>query len=250
MRSEPAASPWEWARMAGFAGATLSALLVTAAIVIAVAGSHSGAASLDDRVRAIATQLRCPICQGESVNDSPSGLAVSMRTVIRDQLRQGRTSAQIERYFVERYGQWILLAPPVNGIGALAWLGPPVIMIIGLGLVAFFIHRWRNADEGSTFATGTPVVLDSLARGHSSLDTAIDGRSSPSRTVWRNASGLAATAAIIAAVITLTARPADSGAVRTAEGSGTPVTADVLKATRIVAVHPRSASPCPPGVSA
>jgi cytochrome c-type biogenesis protein CcmH len=120
----------------------LVSLILTAVLMIFVVGRPAGRTTLDDRVRAVAVQLRCPVCQGESVWDAPSGQAASMRTVIRRQLRAGRSPDEVKQYFIDRYGQWILEAPPVNGIGALVWFGPIALFVLGAGLVGFAIRRW------------------------------------------------------------------------------------------------------------
>jgi len=114
---------------------------------------------LDDRARAIAKKLQCPVCQTISVADSPSDLAVQMRTIIRQKLAEGWTEEQIINYFVERYGEGVLLEPPRQGFGLLAWVGPAVGIILGLGIIFGAVRAWRRtrpeaepaldpADEG------------------------------------------------------------------------------------------------------
>src|SRR2546421_7854311 len=87
--------------------------------------------SLDQRVQDVASQLKCPICQGESVADSPSQLAQQMRSVIRQQLQTGRSDQQVIQYFVERYGQQIVWSPPWQGFTLLAWLVPITLLLGG-----------------------------------------------------------------------------------------------------------------------
>src|SRR5439155_9881310 len=89
----------------------------------------------DPRVRAIAKDLQCPVCQNVSVADSPSGLARDMRAVIARQIDEGRSRDEIERYFVERYGEGILLRPSGGGFTGLVWLGPWLVLALGLVLV-------------------------------------------------------------------------------------------------------------------
>src|SRR5947209_7059082 len=96
------------------AGISLALLAVVAATLLLIVARQPARASLADQARSVAVQLRCPICQGESVYDSPSGLAQSMRGVIRHRLQEGQTPAQVTAYFVQRYGSWILLAPPAS----------------------------------------------------------------------------------------------------------------------------------------
>ncbi len=99
------------------------------------------AEGLDAQAQAIAARLRCPVCQNESVADSPAELAKQMRALIRDRLEAGETPDQIIAYFVSRYGDWILLEPPRKGLSWLVWIGPPVALAIGLTLAGAFLRR-------------------------------------------------------------------------------------------------------------
>ncbi|MDQ2742153.1 MAG: cytochrome c-type biogenesis protein CcmH [Chloroflexota bacterium] len=122
----------------------IGGLLLLCAVALAAYGSSSRPASLDDRARAVEQQLRCPSCQGESVADSPSDIAKAMRVEIRQDLAHGESSSQVETFFVQRYGDWILLAPPASGVGRFAWLAPPLLLLIGLGLLVTSIAGWRG----------------------------------------------------------------------------------------------------------
>ena len=98
----------------------------------------------DDAVTAVARQLRCVVCQNLSVADSPSEMARQMRDVIREQLATGRTPAEVRQYFVARYGEWVLLAPPVRGFNLLLWGLPFVGLVGGLGLALAAARRWSR----------------------------------------------------------------------------------------------------------
>lgn len=127
-------------------------LLAVCALALVAYGSPAAAVTLDDRTRAVAVQLRCPVCQGESVADSPSGIAESMRSLIRQRLQSGQSPEAIKAYLVSRYGNWILLAPPSSGIGSLAWLAPPLLLLGGFALLATLVADWRS--RGRTRETG------------------------------------------------------------------------------------------------
>ncbi|MBA2286560.1 MAG: cytochrome c-type biogenesis protein CcmH [Ktedonobacteraceae bacterium] len=99
--------------------------------------------TLDQRVADVASQLKCPICQGESVQDSSSELAQQMRGVIRQQLQSGRSEQQVIQYFVDRYGEQIVLAPRRQGFTLLAWLAPLVLLLTGAVLLFFVLRDWR-----------------------------------------------------------------------------------------------------------
>jgi cytochrome c-type biogenesis protein CcmH len=109
---------------------------------------------LEAHVREIALQLRCPVCQGLSVGDSPSELANEMRALIRAQLQQGNTPAQVLDYFAQRYGEWILLAPPKRGFNLIIWVLPFVLLPIGATVVYLGARRW----------VCSPAVEDALSR--------------------------------------------------------------------------------------
>jgi len=107
------------------------------------------ASDLEARVRDIAAQLRCPVCQGLSVADSPSELANEMRTLIREQLQQGKTSAEVLDYFAQRYGEWILLAPPKHGFNLVIWVLPFVLLPIGAATVYWGARRWVRSSAAT-----------------------------------------------------------------------------------------------------
>lgn len=90
---------------------------------------------LDRQTLEIGRQLRCPICQNLSVADSTSQLAGQMRELIRKRLEAGDSREQIIAYFVERYGEEVLLDPPRQGFSQLVWWGALLIPVVGVGLV-------------------------------------------------------------------------------------------------------------------
>lgn len=121
-------------------------MLVLSIATVAIYGTATSPPTLESRTRALAAQFRCPICHGESVADSESGIARSIRSLIHRRLAQGESSEQIKRYLVSRYGTVIVLAPPMSGIGSLAWIAPPLLLLAGLGLLATLFAAWRRQD--------------------------------------------------------------------------------------------------------
>ena len=122
---------------AGWALAVLVAVLVFAAP--AVAGED-----LEDRMREVASGLRCPVCQNLSVADSSSEMAREMRALIVDQLREGKRPEEIRDYFVSKYGQWILLSPAPRGVGLVVWIVPTLGAVAGLGGAVWLLRRWTR----------------------------------------------------------------------------------------------------------
>jgi cytochrome c-type biogenesis protein CcmH len=99
---------------------------------------------LEQRTSAVASQLRCPVCQGLSIQDSPSELAQQMRGVVRDQLAAGRTPEEIKQYFTEKYGEWILLEPEAHGFNVLVYILPVAAVIVGALVVVVAVRRWSR----------------------------------------------------------------------------------------------------------
>jgi cytochrome c-type biogenesis protein CcmH/NrfF len=103
-----------------------------------------GDTALERLTRSVAAQLRCPVCQGLSLADSPSELALEMKDVVREQLRAGRTPDDVKAYFVAKYGEWILLEPPRRGVNLLAYLLPAVAIVGGAALIWLMLGRWTR----------------------------------------------------------------------------------------------------------
>ena len=102
---------------------------------------------LEVMTTALASELRCPVCQGNSIQDSPSELAQQMRDLIRDQLRSGSTPDEVRAYFVDRYGEWILLAPKAEGLNLIVYAIPFFALLVG-GLVVWrTVRRWIGATH-------------------------------------------------------------------------------------------------------
>ena len=108
--------------------------------------------TLDARVRAVASELRCPVCQGESIQDSPAELAQEMKAIVREQLAAGRSPDEVKQYFVEKYGEWILLRPRAHGWNVLVYLLPVLALLGGGAVVARSARRWAKAS-----ASGSPA---------------------------------------------------------------------------------------------
>jgi cytochrome c-type biogenesis protein CcmH len=127
-----------WLGWAAIAGMLAVSLLISIAF-----GHPASRPSLDERTRAVAAQLRCPICHGESVADSTTDIARSIRALIRQRLATGQSPDAIKHYLASRYGSSIMLAPPASGIGSIAWFAPLLLHLGGLGLLVVLVIHWR-----------------------------------------------------------------------------------------------------------
>ena len=103
-------------------------------------------AALEARAREISEGLRCVVCQNQSIDDSDAPLAKDLRVVVREQLTLGKTDADIMAYIVARYGNFVLLKPPVEPATWLLWAGPFAVLFIGGGAMAVWSRRRRLAE--------------------------------------------------------------------------------------------------------
>jgi cytochrome c-type biogenesis protein CcmH len=117
----------------------------------------TGAAVSEEEVQAIASQLRCVVCQNLSVADSPSEMAGQMRDLIRERLAAGDRPEQVLAYFVQRYGDWVLLAPPARGLNLVLWLAPFGAVVGGLAVALTLARRWRRRPAPSDLAAPLAV---------------------------------------------------------------------------------------------
>ncbi|ODT04278.1 MAG: hypothetical protein ABS52_05525 [Gemmatimonadetes bacterium SCN 70-22] len=104
---------------------------------------------LEEKTRQVASELRCPVCQGNSLQDSPSELAQEMKGVVRDQLASGKTPEQVKQYFIDKYGEWILLEPKASGFNLVVYLLPLVMVVIGGGVIWLAVRKWTAGPAGT-----------------------------------------------------------------------------------------------------
>src|SRR5439155_7763264 len=116
-------------------------------LLLVVSAADAGHVS-EQTVHDVAAELRCVVCQNLSVADSPSEMASQMRAIVRERLEAGETPAQVREYFVERYGEWILLAPRRTGFNLLVWGFPLAAMGVGFTVVALLLRRWTRRRRG------------------------------------------------------------------------------------------------------
>lgn len=102
--------------------------------------------ALETQVREVARELRCPVCQGESVYDSNAEVAVQMKNLIAEKLQAGESKEQIIRYFTDRYGNFMLMKPPAEGVHWLIWLLPVFLGLLGVLLVFRFISSMKHKE--------------------------------------------------------------------------------------------------------
>jgi cytochrome c-type biogenesis protein CcmH len=104
--------------------------------------------ALEERVTALATELRCLVCQNQTLADSHAPLAVDLRNQIRERMREGASERDIIAFMVERYGDFVLYRPPWKATTLLLWLGPILLMLGGLAALYFRLARRRREVSG------------------------------------------------------------------------------------------------------
>jgi cytochrome c-type biogenesis protein CcmH len=129
---------------------------------------------LDAETRAVASTLRCPACEDVSIEDSPADLARDMRQLVRQQLAAGQTPAQVRQYFVDRYGEWVLLSPRPTSRTVPLWILPVLAVAAGGAGLAVAIRRWTQAERPP--ATDAESILAAMAELERDRD---EGKVSP-----------------------------------------------------------------------
>ena len=99
------------------------------------------------RVEQLGQGIRCPVCRGVSIRDSPSSLAIEMMQILKDQVAAGKSDEEIFKFFEDRYGEWVLLQPKAEGMNILVWLLPA--LFIGGG-ATFILFEAKKAKKQET----------------------------------------------------------------------------------------------------
>ncbi|MFY8115947.1 MAG: cytochrome c-type biogenesis protein [Rhabdaerophilum sp.] len=126
----------------------LLALALSATPALAVRpGEQLPDAAQENRARKLSAELRCLVCQNQSIDDSDAPLAVDLRRIVRERIRAGDSDTAIRDFLVARYGAFVLLKPPVSGQTILLWSLPGLALVVG-GLAAWRLFR-RRPEEGT-----------------------------------------------------------------------------------------------------
>ena len=136
-----------------------SSILAGIALLIAAVWGTAGSAwavqpdemlsnpRLEARARAIGKELRCLVCQNESIDDSNADLAHDLRVLVRQRITAGDSDEQVKTYIVARYGNYVLLKPPFDAETYLLWLGPLVLLLCAAGVVTIYYRRAARVAE-------------------------------------------------------------------------------------------------------
>jgi cytochrome c-type biogenesis protein CcmH len=124
---------------------TVLALLLMMAPALAAVPETFSDPAMEARAHHLQRQLRCLICQGESIDESGSSFAVDVRRLVREQIAEGKTDRQIQDFFVARYGDSILMTPPLEADTLLLWLAPFGVLLVAGGVAWVTIKKAGRA---------------------------------------------------------------------------------------------------------
>ncbi|WP_428990290.1 cytochrome c-type biogenesis protein [Methylocapsa aurea] len=117
---------------------------------------------LEARARAIASELRCLVCQNQSIDDSDAPLAKDLRVIVRERLKDGASDAQVRDYVVARYGDFVLLRPPVKPETLLLWAAPGLALLGGAFAIYAAVRRGRRRSDPACLTPEERAQLQAL----------------------------------------------------------------------------------------
>lgn len=119
--------------------------------------------ALEARVNALTAELRCLVCQNQSLADSHAPLAIDLKNQVREQLKAGRSEREVIDYMTQRYGDFVLYRPPFKATTLLLWAGPALLLLIGGGLY------WRTLRQGQAAPPAAPMSAEEADRADALL---------------------------------------------------------------------------------
>jgi cytochrome c-type biogenesis protein CcmH len=126
--------------------ALLAALFFAAAAYAVEPNERLADPALEARARALSKELRCLVCQNESIDESHAELAHDIRALLRERLEQGDSDEQVRQFLVSRYGEFVLLKPPFEPATSALWLGPPALLAVGAVALLLRLRRRAGAE--------------------------------------------------------------------------------------------------------
>ena len=130
----------------------LAALLICAGATAREAAPLAADEKVEARLIAIAEELRCLVCQNESLVASRADLAMDLKREVREQVRAGKSDAEIRDFMVKRYGDFVLYRPPLKQSTYLLWFGPFALLVTGFAAIAIIVRRRRAVRAGALSA--------------------------------------------------------------------------------------------------
>lgn len=120
--------------------------------------------ALEARARAITATLRCPVCQGESIDDSNAPISRDLRLLVRERIVAGDSDTQAVDYILARYGDFVLFKPRWSGTGLVLWLAGPLMLLAGAGIAFGVLRRRQSAPEAAPISAAEQAEIDAALR--------------------------------------------------------------------------------------
>ncbi len=120
--------------------------------------------ALEARARAITANLRCPVCQGESIDDSNAPISRDLRLAVRERITLGDSDDQVIDYVTTRYGEFVLFKPRTTGSGLILWLAGPLMLLAGAGIALVTLRARGAAPEVAALSKAEQAELDKLLK--------------------------------------------------------------------------------------
>ncbi|MEZ5797429.1 MAG: cytochrome c-type biogenesis protein [Paracoccaceae bacterium] len=120
--------------------------------------------ALEARARSISREVRCPVCQGETIDDSNAQISRDLRLIIRERLVAGDSNQEVLDFLVARYGEFILFNPEKTGLNLILWLAGPAMLLVG-GAIAVTAMRQRREPAAATLTAEEQARLDEILKG-------------------------------------------------------------------------------------
>jgi cytochrome c-type biogenesis protein CcmH len=156
------------ARVAAIVALLAGALLSATPLFAVEPGEMLKDQALEARARTLSKELRCMVCQNQSIDDSEAPLAHDLRVLVRERLAAGDSDAQVMDFLVARYGEFVLLAPPLSWHTAALWGLPPAILLLGVAAIVIVVGRRRSAvapQEPANLTAAEEKRLSELLHG-------------------------------------------------------------------------------------
>ncbi|MFN5996192.1 MAG: cytochrome c-type biogenesis protein CcmH [Paracoccaceae bacterium] len=135
-----------WARTSPY---VLTLVLLATPVVAVQPDEMLADPALEARAREISRDIRCPVCQGETIDDSNAPISRDLRLIIRERIVAGDTDAEVVDYIVARYGEGVLFKPPAQGVNLVLWLAGPALLLAGIAVAVAAARRRRATPEAA-----------------------------------------------------------------------------------------------------
>ena len=142
-------------------------------MLVGCADARADVPALEQRAQTLNRSIMCPVCPGESIDQSQVALAVQMRGIVNDKLADGWSDEQIRNFFVERYGPSVLLQPPTQGVSLAVWLLPPIGIAAAIAIFILALRQMRRKPDERPSKTTRAMSDDDLQPYYNRIESSI-----------------------------------------------------------------------------